>query len=93
MVLPSIAFGQLHSYGSDISLNSIIDNVVGNVWIIFAAIAVVSFLIAGITFLTANGAADKLKTARSAFMWGVVGVVVGILAYSIISVVGNFIGV
>lgn len=92
-MLPSVAFAQLHAYGPDISITSIIDTVVANSWIIFAAIAVVCFLVAGVLFLTAEGAPEKLKQARSAFLWGIAGVVIGIVAYSIILIVGNFIGV
>ena len=92
MVIPLIASAQLHAYGPAVSLGGMIDTAVANVWIIFAAVAVVSFLIAGVAFLTANGAPEKLKLARSAFVWGVAGVVVGIISYSIITVVGNFFG-
>jgi hypothetical protein len=55
--------------------------------LIFGAVAVISFVIAGILFLTANGEPEKIKTARSAVIWGIAGVVVGILAFSIIAIV------
>ena len=73
------------------TLDVLVNTVLGKIWIVFAAIAVVAFLTAGILFLTANGSADKIATARQAFLWGVVGVVVGIIAYSIISIVGSLI--
>lgn len=58
---------------------------------VFGAIAVISFIIAGILFLTSQGAADKITAARQAFIWGIAGVVVGILAFSIIAIIGSFI--
>lgn len=61
-------------------------------WQVFALIAVIMFIIAGVLFLTAQGEAEKLTKARSAFMWGVAGVVVGIVAYSILYIVGSFLG-
>jgi FtsH-binding integral membrane protein len=47
------------------------------------------FVVAGITFLTANGEPDKLKTARSALLWGTIGIVVAIIAYSIIGIISG----
>jgi hypothetical protein len=59
----------------------------GVVWVVFCGIAVICFVYAGIMFLSAYGDPGKLQLARSAFLWGVVGVIVGILAYSIILVI------
>ena len=53
----------------------------------FALFALVSFVIAGIFFLTAQGQPEKLKIARSFVLWGVVSIIVAILAYSIITIV------
>lgn len=57
--------------------------------LIFGGVAVICFLIAGVLFLTAKGEPEKIKQARSAIYWGVAGVVVGILAFSIIAIVSN----
>jgi uncharacterized membrane protein len=69
----------------------IITKILNSLWILFTAIAVIMFVIAGITFLTANGEPEKLKLARSALIGGTVGVIVGIIAYSIITIVESFI--
>lgn len=58
-------------------------------WLIFGGIAVIMFVIAGITFLTAQGDPEKVGTARSAFIWGVAGIVVAIVAYSILAIVSS----
>lgn len=55
--------------------------------LIFGGVAVISFVIAGILFLTSNGEPEKIKQARAAVVWGVAGVIVGILAFSIIAIV------
>lgn len=55
--------------------------------LIFGAVAVICFLVAGVLFLTAAGDPGKLTIARAAFIWGIVGVVVGILAFSIIEII------
>lgn len=57
------------------------------IWKVFALFALVSFVIAGIFFLTAQGQPEKLKIARSFVLWGVVSIIVAILAYSIITIV------
>jgi hypothetical protein len=62
-------------------------------WIIFGGIAVIAFVVSGILFLTAGGAPEKVATARNAAIWGIAGVVVGILAYSILAIVGTALGV
>lgn len=81
---------QLHSYGSSsYSFQSIVDSIVRASWIFFEAIAVICFVLAGILFLTAQGQPEKLQTARAAFVWGVVGVIVGIIAYGIITLVSD----
>jgi len=63
---------------------------IGNIaWKIFAIIALIAFVTAGILFLSAAGDPEKIKTARTAFIWGIVGIVVAILAFSIVTMVGN----
>ena len=81
--------------GPNVTINNItglINSLLGTLWVIFAGIAVVCFVISGILFLTAGGQAEKITAARSAFIWGIAGVVVGIIAYSIITIVGNILG-
>lgn len=87
LFLPIVAFAQPPvTIGSLQGLVNVIENFI---WIIFGAIAVVMFVIAGIYFLTAGGEPEKIQKARSAFIWGVAGVVVAIIAYSIIAIVST----
>lgn len=86
LVLPSIAFGAVDSIQS---LSVAIARVV---WFVFTVIAVICFLVAGVMFLTAQGEPDKLKLAKSAFIWGVAGILVGIVAFSIIKITCNALG-
>jgi len=58
-------------------------------WVVFGGIVVVSFVISAITFLTAMGNPEKINQAKTALVWGVVGVVVGIVAYSIIMILSK----
>ena len=83
----NIILAQLYRPGSPVDTISLSHNVETVVWIVFTCIVVICFVWAGVLFLTARGEPEKLKTAKSAFIWGVVGVVVGIIAYSIIAIV------
>ena len=62
------------------------------IWPLFIGFAILAFLIAGFLFLSANGDSGKVRDARNAVIWGVVGVIVGILAFSIPLIVGNTLG-
>jgi hypothetical protein len=86
-----ITTGLYCDFGSkyDYSITGILTDILNNLWIIFTAIAVIMFVIAGILFLTASGAPEKLTQARSALIWGVVGIVVAIIAYSIIAIISS----
>ena len=69
------------------SIQSLTVAIVNVVWVVAAGVAVIMFVAAGLLFLTAQGDSAKLKTARAAALWGVAGVVVIILAFSIINIV------
>jgi len=89
LLLPVLAFAQP---SGGMNLCGLVNSIQRFVWIIFGLIAVIAFVTAGILFLTAGGQPEKVQSARSAFIWGIVGVVVGIIAYSIIAIVSSAIG-
>ncbi|MCX6724283.1 MAG: hypothetical protein NT155_03900 [Candidatus Staskawiczbacteria bacterium] len=95
--LPLMAFAVVSNPINNVSgggisdLNTLVNSILAKMWVVFAGIAVIMFLVAGILFLTAGGQPEKIQSARSAFIWGVAGVVVGIIAYSIIAIVGSFV--
>jgi len=96
-LLPVVALATDYSnspaLGSITNINNLVGRVEGLIWIIFGAIALIMFVIAGIAFLTSQGDPEKVATARSAFIWGVAGVVVAVIAYSIVVVVASVMGV
>jgi hypothetical protein len=83
---PNAPGGPGSTVGSLSQLIHALENAAG---LVFGAIAVIAFIVAGVLFLTAAGNAEKVQAARSALIWGIAGVVVGILAFSIIAVVGS----
>lgn len=82
LLSPSVILAQLRDWGSGANLNGLISATLFVVWVVFGLIVVLCFVVAGVMFLTANGQPEKIKTAQSAVIWGVVGVIVGIVAYS-----------
>ena len=93
--MPSTALAQLHECpagGTCVSsISGIMHGLEMTAGLVFGAVAVICFLIAGVLFLTAQGDAEKIKTARSAVIWGFVGVIIGIIAFSIIAIITNLI--
>jgi FtsH-binding integral membrane protein len=59
-------------------------------WKIVGIVALIMFVIAGLAFMFAQGDPAKVAQARSFVLWGVVGIIVAILAYSIVAIVESF---
>ncbi|MEK7562088.1 MAG: hypothetical protein AAB509_00200 [Patescibacteria group bacterium] len=84
---PVLVFAQPNA--TSLTMCSLIQKIETLVWQAFGLIAVIAFVVAGILFLTAGGNPEKVAQARTAFLWGVAGVVVGIIAFSIIAIIGS----
>ena len=76
----------------NIDLPTLIDKILTPVWQIFVGLAVIMIIVAGILFLTASGVAERIATARQALIWGMVGIAIGILAFSITFIIKTAIG-
>lgn len=85
LAVPVLALAQ--PSGQIGSLEELANKIKVAVWTVFGIIALLCFIVAGVLFMTAAGNPEKVAAARNAFLWGVAGVVVGILAYSIVSIV------
>lgn len=92
--LAALAFtpGPTPNTVANLSTTDIVNIVLDFVWPIFAGFAVLMFIIAGFYFLTSQGDATKVATARQAVLWGIVGVVVGLVAFSIPAIVRLTVG-
>ena len=96
LFLPVLVFAQGVPTNAPInaisSISSLIQYIENLMWVVFGGIAVICFVVAGILFLTSGGQAEKVQTARSAFLWGIAGVIVGIIAYSIVAIIYSAVG-
>ncbi|OGZ69451.1 MAG: hypothetical protein A3D44_03445 [Candidatus Staskawiczbacteria bacterium RIFCSPHIGHO2_02_FULL_42_22] len=89
VTLADIDPGPAPSPNPGLAVVDIINKVLNFIWPIFVGFAVIMFVVAGFLFLTAAGEATKVASARQAILWGIIGVVVGILAFSIPFIVRN----
>ena len=85
LVFPVVSFAQPTTLSGAVEI--IISAALDIVWKIAAAVVIIMFTVAGIKFLTAQGDPSKLAEARNFVIWGLAGVVVIILAWSIMSLV------
>ena len=84
-VIPASA--ALYRPASPVSLVTFMGNLRTMTWDIFIGLAVICIVVTGILFMTAQGDPEKLKTARASLIWGVIGIVVAIIAYSIETII------
>ncbi len=77
----------LPSGTANLSPAALVVTVLNFIWPIIVGVVIVMFITAGFLFITAQGEPGKLTSARNAVIWGVVGVVVILLAFSIINIV------
>ncbi len=85
--------GPIPATNASINVNDIIDVIFSILWPIAVAFFIIMFVIAGFMFATAQGDAEKVKTARNFVVYGVVGVIVALLAFSIVFIIRNQLGV
>jgi len=68
-------------------LNNIIQAIINTVIFAVGIIAVIMVILGGIQYSTSQGAADKVKKAKDTIMYGIIGLVVAILAFAIVNFV------
>ncbi len=74
-------------------IQGIIDRLLSKVILpLFSGLIIIMFVYAGFLFLTAQGDPTKIATARKVVIWGIVGVVVAFLSYSIVGFITTIIG-
>ncbi|MFA5777570.1 MAG: hypothetical protein WC906_03970 [Parcubacteria group bacterium] len=74
------------------SIMGIVTNLMNWLLIIIGIVGVIGFAIAGILYLTAAGDEDRIKTAKSAMIYSIIGVIVAILGVVILKAAASFLG-
>ena len=96
LILPTLALAfdpgpSPGAFGGD--FNGLIQILLDILWPVAVAFFIVMFVIAGFLFATARGEPEQVKKARDAVIYGIVGVVVALIAFSIVTVIKNRVGV
>lgn len=68
-------------------LTELIKNIINIVLGVVGIIAVVMMIMGGISFITSQGDAGKVTKARNTILYGVVGLIVALLAFAIVNFV------
>lgn len=86
LVLPSLA-------SADVTITGMVDAAVKTALYIASGVVVILWIITGILFLTAQGAPEKLKSAKTALIAAVAGTILVIVAQGALSLVGSAFGI
>ena len=65
----------------------IMKNVINTILYIVGIIAVISIILGGINYITSNGDASKIASAKNTIMYSVVGLIVAIMSFAIVNFV------
>lgn len=84
--------GTLPNAAPTLSVSDLIDIVFLIIWPVVIAFSIISFITAAILFMTAQDDPLKLIHARQAVLFGIIGLVVAFLAFSIPFIIRNTIG-
>ena len=91
LILPSLTLAQ--GGGGGITIQSMVNTAVQTTFYIASGVVVILWVITGILFLTAQGAPEKLSTAKKALIAAIAGTVLIIIAGSAISLVRSMFGI
>ena len=85
-----IKVNKLNGNGTDGDLGAIVINIVNGVVGALALVAVIVVIIGGVNYMTSSGDAGKVKKAKDTILYGVIGLIVCVLAFAIVNfVIGN----
>ncbi len=79
--------GQIQGTGAKTDLLGTVQTIINVVIGLVGVIAVVVMIIGGINFITSQGDTNKVTKARNTILYGVVGLIVALLAFAIVNFV------
>ena len=86
---PGLSNNNLNKNDLMTTLNNIINVVIG----VIGFIAVIVIILGGVQYTTSAGESAKVKKAKDTIMYGIIGLIVALLAYSIVNfVLSNLFG-
>ena len=84
-LLKTLAVNQIQSVGgnNDDDLSGSITNIINAIVVSLGIVAVIIIIIGGITYMTSQGDAGKVKKAKDTILYGVIGLIIVVLAFAI----------
>jgi lysylphosphatidylglycerol synthetase-like protein (DUF2156 family) len=73
--------------GGDAPVANVFVNLMSWLLIILGSLAIISFVIAGIIYLTATGYQDKMDQAKRAMLYSLIGTIVALLGFVIVKAI------
>ena len=73
--------------GNGDELNGAIIGIINGVVGVLALICVVVIIIGGVTYMTSSGDAGKVKKAKDTILYGIIGLIICVLAFAIVNFV------
>lgn len=88
------ADAQVDTVGNDSTdLTKSITGIINGVIAALGIVAVIIIIIGGVNYMTSSGDASKVKKAKDTILYGVIGLVICVLAFAIVNfVIGNILG-
>lgn len=77
--------------GTEVS--TVVVDVINLLLYIIGILSVVMIIFAGIKYATANGAPDKIKSAKDTLVYSIVGLIIAVFAFAIVNFVLKAIGI
>ena len=83
----------VNSFDGQDNLETSIIGIINAIIAVLGIVAVVVIIIGGISYMTSSGDAGKVKKAKDTILYGVIGLVICVLAFAIVNfVIGNLLG-
>ena len=79
--------GKCSSHDPNFGVKKMIGNIVEILFVIIAIVSVFMIIYAGYTMMTSAGDPGKVKKGKDTILWGIIGLIVAILAYAIVNFV------
>ena len=98
LAMPLLANAQEYKFDTSVvnpdlpekSLEEILGTITGYASFLLGAIGLIMFIVGGIMYVTAAGNAERISTATRLVTYAIVGILVGLLGYSITLILENF---
>jgi hypothetical protein len=87
LVLPIFVFAQ--SVDDAPTIKEILGNFLSWLLAIFGIVSMIAFIISGIIYMTSAGNETQAETAKKAFVYSTIGVIVGLSGYVVISTIDS----